>query len=296
VCIFTGTVCAIIKTKTSKEISFMNIKAPDANLTAFICVFLLVVLLAAPSADALDLGTDITIDDEISSSTTGWYGQEEDQEVEPGCVGSQAWDLEGFFLKGSELQAVGGFDFKNGVANYPSYTTGDIFIDTDGSTTSSITQTSYGQTNVNNNFGYEYVIDLSFDDYSYKVLKLNSDSTTVTVSYYQNQSSNPWKYAYGGTEITGGGGTFAYYADLLDADVDGLQGGSHYAITGFDLNFISGMAFTSHLTLGCGNDNLMGSGTAPVPEPATIILMGTGLLGIAGVGRKKLKKSHTANG
>lgn len=66
--------------------------------------------------------------------------------------------------------------------------------------------------------------------------------------------------------------------------------------TGFDLNFISGMAFTSHLTIGCGNDDLMGSGTAPVPEPATIILMGTGLLGIAGIGRKKLKKSHTANG
>ncbi|MCD6197575.1 MAG: PEP-CTERM sorting domain-containing protein [Deltaproteobacteria bacterium] len=49
-------------------------------------------------------------------------------------------------------------------------------------------------------------------------------------------------------------------------------------------------------TLGCGNDNLMGSGTVPVPEPATIILIGTGLLGIAGVGRKKLKKSHTVNG
>ncbi|MCK4784040.1 MAG: PEP-CTERM sorting domain-containing protein [Desulfobacteraceae bacterium] len=270
----------------------MNIKAPDANLTAFICVFLLAVSLAAPSAHALDLGTDITIYDGSSSSTTGWYGQQEDQEVEPGCAQSQAWDLEGFFLKGSELQAVGGFDFKNGVSNYPSYTTGDIFIDTDGST-SSITQALNGQANVNNNFGYEYVIDLSFDNYSYKVLELNADSTTVTVFYSQNQNTNPWKYFSGGTEITGG--TFAYYAGLSDADVDGLHGDFHYAITGFDLNFISGMAFTSHLTLGCGNDNLMGSGTAPVPEPATIILMGTGLLGIAGIGRKKLKKSHTAN-
>jgi hypothetical protein len=273
--------------------SFMNIKAPSANLTAFICAFLLAVSLAAPSANALDLGTDITIYDGSSSSTTGWYGQQEDQEVEPSCVQSQAWDLEGFFLKGSELQAVGGFDFKNGVANYPSYTTGDIFIDTDGST-SSITQASNGQTHVISTFGYEYVIDLSFDDYSYKVLKLNPDSTTVTVFYSLDQNSNPWKYVSGGTEITGG--TFAYYAGLSDADVDGLQGDLHYAITGFDLNFISGMAFTSHLTLGCGNDNLMGSGTTPVPEPATIILMSTGLLGIAGIGRKKLKKSHTANG
>ncbi|MBW1718992.1 MAG: PEP-CTERM sorting domain-containing protein [Deltaproteobacteria bacterium] len=271
----------------------MNIKAPNANLIVFVCVFLLAVSLAAPSADALVLGTDITTYDGSSSSITGWYGQQEDQEVEPGCAGNQEWDLEGFFLKGSELQAVGGFDFKNGVANYPTYTTGDIFIDTDGST-NSITQASNGQTYVDNNFGYEYVIDLSFDDYSYEVLKLNPDSTTVTVYYSQNQNTNPWKYSSGGTEITGG--TFAYYASLNDADVDGLQGDLHYAITGFDLDFISGMAFTSHLTLGCGNDNLMGSGTAPVPEPATIILMSTGLLGIAGVGRKKLKKFHMANG
>ena len=34
----------------------------------------------------------------------------------------------------------------------------------------------------------------------------------------------------------------------------------------------------------------IGNDVSPVPEPATLILLGTGLVGLAGLGRKKFKK------
>ncbi len=39
----------------------------------------------------------------------------------------------------------------------------------------------------------------------------------------------------------------------------------------------------------CDND-IIGGGTAPVPEPATMLLFGTGLAGLATIGRKKMKR------
>jgi uncharacterized protein (DUF111 family) len=38
----------------------------------------------------------------------------------------------------------------------------------------------------------------------------------------------------------------------------------------------------------CGNDNLMGHGTTPVPEPATMLLLGVGVMGLGVLSRKKM--------
>jgi len=48
--------------------------------------------------------------------------------------------------------------------------------------------------------------------------------------------------------------------------------------------------FGFHWTMTCANDVIEG-GTAPVPEPATMLLFGAGLVGVAVTGRKKLRQS-----
>jgi len=86
----------------------------------YLCVFLL--------CTNISFATNITIPDLNSSSSNSWYGTHEDQEVEPGMARSQAWDLEGFFVNGTVLSLVGGYDFKNGAGSGKKFYSGDIFI------------------------------------------------------------------------------------------------------------------------------------------------------------------------
>ncbi len=248
-------------------------------------------LLTAGNVAATPFGSNITIYDGAGYQGTGQGG--EDGETEPGMVNNQGWDLEGFFLNGNNLSMVGGYDFVNGNSGYAS---GDIFISTDNIFGNDGTYTPVrGNNIVNSNFGYEYVIDLDFGSNSYNVLFLAPTAATITAYYPANENgtpgSNPWQYSAGGELVTSG--YFDVLSGLNDTDA-GFAGGSHYALTGLDLSFLGlNTEFYSHFTMGCGNDNLMGQGAnAPVPEPATMLLFGTGLVGIGlrGAAARKRKK------
>lgn len=245
----------------------------------------------------------------------------EDTETESGTVESQAWDLEGIFLKGNSMAIVGGYNFEYVFGYAYNSTPGDIFFSIDAFENPATISPTYPDSTTGDRRGYEYVFNFNIDrnspysldanTYTYDVYDLTPTIDPITGEEISNVitinandpvgtpigGSSPWIYGSGGDLLSAGNST-AYY-DAVTGDSFGGIG--RYALVvdlsdlGFDPIGAGEDPYTlwAKFTMQCGNDNIVAytsySGGS-VPEPSAMFLMGVGFFGLAVVARKKMFK------
>ena len=202
-------------------------------------------------------------EDNASGTTNTYLG--------PGW-GGQYYDVEflGLFISDTTVYfgLQTGFDIVNGSSQFTNALlgAGNFAISIDG-----------------NDNSYEYGVSLSGLTPASTNLDVHKVDTWNDVKYNAHNSAGPFSI---NSSTTVGSSSVAYGVSFDGTD-------RHYVLEGsFDLGLFgsdyTGTELAIKWTMECGNDfGLVTASPAPVPEPATLLLLGIGLLGFSSIKRKK---------
>ena len=221
------------------------------------------------------------------NSSNGWVQFADDDGIIGPGGGGQAFDAEYFFYQYHEnILSLGlqtGFDLEDGMVKVGGveYYAGDLALSFDG-----------------NNSYYEYAVDFGLKTKDYLGNKVGNNKETTGIDpagLYEVTEWNTNIYFLQSKPCAMDSGVLV---ENLTENSWGKEGNSYYRIVSFDISplsdIISGEDFTvnAHWIMSCGNDVIDGSFTetpSPNPEPATFLLLGSSLILVAGLKKKKIK-------